>query len=83
MTTLDDDLADGLASSETSPQYTAEANELHEMVNRLPPNYRAVISLYYWQGLGYADIAVAMDAPLNSVRVWLLRAKGELRKELS
>lgn len=57
--------------------------ELHEAVKRLKPKHRAVISLHYWQGLSYADTAVAMDAPVNSVRVWLLRAKDELRKELS
>ncbi len=80
---LDDDLLDTLATSEPSPHQKAEMHELRELVEQLPPTYRAVISLYYWHGLGYADIATAMDAPLNSVRVWLLRAKNTLRKELS
>jgi len=83
VTTPGDKLIDALATGEPSPHRSAEMHELREMVNHLQPKYRAVISLYYWRGLEYADIATAMNAPLNSVRVWLLRAKDELRKELS
>lgn len=80
---LEEDAASAIVSREPSPHQSAEMQELHDAVNQLQPKYRAVISLYYWQGLEYADIAAAMGAPLNSVRVWLLRAKKELRKELS
>ena len=83
VTPLDDELAETLTSNEPSPHRNAEMREVQEAITRLRPKYRAVISLYYWQGLEYADIALAMGAPLNSVRVWLLRAKSELRKELS
>ncbi|HSX06078.1 MAG TPA: sigma-70 family RNA polymerase sigma factor [Candidatus Saccharimonadales bacterium] len=79
----DDELLATIASAAPSPQQHAEAVELHEAVQRLAPKYRAVISLHYWQGMAYQDIAVALDAPVNSVRVWLLRAKQQLRKELS
>ncbi len=71
------------ASQEPSPHHRALHSELHTAVQMLRPTYRAVISLYYWQGLDYAATAVVMDAPVNSVRVWLKRAKEELRKELS
>ncbi|HUB93907.1 MAG TPA: sigma-70 family RNA polymerase sigma factor [Verrucomicrobiae bacterium] len=80
---LETDAFDALSSDESSPYHNALAHELHDAVEHLRPKYRAAISLYYWQGLEYADVAVAMNAPLNSVRVWLLRAKSELRKELS
>jgi RNA polymerase sigma-70 factor (ECF subfamily) len=83
VTALEDSVIDTLISSAPSPHRNAEMYELHEAVRSLQPKYRAVISLYYWQGLEYADIAVVMGAPLNSIRVWLLRAKNELRKELS
>jgi len=74
---------DGIVSDGPTPHKVAEVGELRQAVNCLPPKYRAVISLHYWQGLEYKDIALAMEAPLNSVRVWLLRAKQQLRKELS
>jgi RNA polymerase sigma-70 factor, ECF subfamily len=70
-------------SAEPAPHHQALNGELHDAVKALRPKYRAAISLYYWQGLDYAATAKAMDAPINSVRVWLKRAKEELRKELA
>jgi RNA polymerase sigma-70 factor, ECF subfamily len=78
----DDKLIASIASHEPSPYTKAVHSELHNAVHNLQPKYQAVISLHYWQGLDYADTADAMGAPINSVRVWLKRAKEELRKEL-
>ena len=51
-------------------------------VQRLPNHYRAVVSLYYWRGLSYEEMAVAVDAPVGTVKTWLHRAKSELREDL-
>jgi RNA polymerase sigma-70 factor (ECF subfamily) len=82
-TTLSDALVLGLPSHEPSPHTQATHAELHDLVRSLRPNYRAVISLYYWQGHDYAQVAQALQVPINTVRVWLKRAKAELKKELS
>ena len=79
---LEGALAASIASREPVPHTVAEYSELHDAVQALRPQYRAVISLYYWQGQDYATIASVLDAPINSVRVWLKRAKEELGKEL-
>ncbi len=79
----DDHTIAKIASSQPSPHKQSEYDELRTAVRALKPKYRAVISLYYWQGLDYAATAEAMNAPLGSVRVWLMRAKKELRKELA
>lgn len=79
----DDTLIAKIASPGHTPHTSALEAELYEAVERLRPNYRAVISLHYWQGLDYAATAEVMGAPINSVRVWLKRAKEELRKELA
>ena len=79
----DDSVMETLASGQPSPHANAVYDELHRAVQALSPQYRAVISLHYWQGLDYAATAAAMDAPINSVRVWLKRAKEALRKELA
>lgn len=79
----DEQLIANIVSGQATPPEVAEARELHAAVDRLSPKHRAVISLYYWQGLAYADIAQALNAPINSVRIWLMRAKQQLRKELS
>jgi RNA polymerase sigma-70 factor (ECF subfamily) len=81
--TLDDMLVAAMRSHEPSPHSRAIAAELHDAVQSLRPDYQAVISLYYWQGLAYAEIARILDVPINTVRVWLKRAKEELKKELS
>lgn len=80
---LEQTLVETIATKQPLPHTEALYNELHSAVHRLRPDYRAVISLYYWQGQDYAAIAQIMDAPLNTVRVWLKRAKEELRKELA
>jgi len=80
---VDDAAIATIVSHEPTPHVNALHTELHEAVQTLPPKYRAAISLYYWQGLDYAATAAAMDAPINSVRVWLKRAKELLRKELA
>lgn len=51
-------------------------------VARLPNHYRAVVSLYYWRGLSYEELALAVDAPVGTVKTWLHRAKSELREDL-
>lgn len=79
----DDVLLASIASNQPSPAAQAEYNELHAAVDTLRPNYRAVISLYYWQGLSYQEIAIVLAVPVGSVRSWMNRAKQTLRKELS
>ncbi len=79
----DDELITAIASTLPGPQQKAEDNELHEAVDRLEPKYRAVISLYYWQGLSYDEVAMVLAVPNGSVKGWMSRAKAQLRKELS
>ena len=60
--------------------FTGES--VRKAVNTLPVGYRQVISLYYWDGFTYEEIAEVMNRPVGTVRTWLHRAKEELRKEL-
>jgi RNA polymerase sigma-70 factor (ECF subfamily) len=81
--TADDELIANIASQEPGPLVHAQDAELHDAVQRLQPTYRAVISLYYWQGMTYEEIAQIMGSPKGSIKGWMSRAKLELRKELS
>lgn len=65
-----------------TPQQQAAAAELRDAVLRLPPRYRTVVSLYYWQGYSYEEIAAYMRVPIGSVRGWLHRAKRQLKEVL-
>jgi RNA polymerase sigma-70 factor, ECF subfamily len=79
----EDRLIANIASREPEPLKRAQDSELHDAVQKLQPKYRAVISLYYWQGMSYEEIASVMSAPKGSVKAWMNRAKLRLRKELS
>lgn len=78
----DDELIASIASSLPRPDRSAEYGELHQAVSKLDAKHQAVVSLYYWQGLSYQEIATVLGVPIGSVRGWMYRAKEELRKEL-
>lgn len=59
-----------------------QQRKVRASVQRLSNHYRAVVSLYYWQGLSYEEVALAVDAPVGTVKTWLHRAKNELREDL-
>jgi RNA polymerase sigma-70 factor (ECF subfamily) len=50
------------------------------MIGRLPVPDQDVLSLCLWQGLSYADAAVALDVPVGTVRSRLSRARHRLRE---
>ena len=83
MVAADDTLIARIASTQPGPAESMLHKELHAAVAQLRPKYRAVISLYYWQGFSYHDIATVLNAPEGSVKVWMQRAKHSLRKELA
>lgn len=78
-----DELIASVASKQPGPDKLATYTELHSAVDKLQVKHRVVVSLYYWQGLSYAEIATVLSAPIGSVRGWMNRAKQQLRKELS
>lgn len=62
----------------------AEINHIRETVARLtPPEYRAVIEAYFWEGKTYAQIAATHNTTTGTVGTWISRAKAQLRKELA
>lgn len=79
---FEDDEIDKVPSPHLEPSQAAEHAELHVAVQHLPARYRAVVSMYYWEGMSYAEIADILYKPDGTIKVWLLRAKESLRKEL-
>jgi len=51
-------------------------------INLLPENLKSVFVLYEIQGFKYAEISKALEIPLNSVKVNLMRARKKLYEEL-
>lgn len=53
---------------------------LKQAITRLPGHYQAVINLYYWEERSYDEIAAIMQKPLGTIKVWLYRAKRQLKE---
>jgi RNA polymerase sigma factor (sigma-70 family) len=58
------------------------ANELFDLVVKLPAKQRVVIVLRYYEGLSEAEIATALVCPNGTVKSLASRAIDQLRKEL-
>ena len=56
-----------------------EARRLHLAIRRLSPDQRAAIALFHFEGLGVAEIAVALDVPAGTVKTRLMHARRTLR----
>jgi len=62
--------------------YKMMASKIKEAIQRLPENLRSVFVLYEIEGMKYKEISRALELPLNSVKVYLLRARKKLQEEL-
>ena len=57
--------------------------EVYAAVKALPPIYRAVIHLYYFEGYDQGEIAEILKISRTAVQTRMARARAMLRKELS
>lgn len=57
-------------------------NTIYQKINELPSSQREVIFLYFYEGLGYNDIAEIMDIKVATARTMTYRALGNLEKKL-
>jgi RNA polymerase sigma-70 factor (ECF subfamily) len=58
-------------------------NQIETAIGGLREEYRTVIVLRHVEGYAYDEIADIMELPLGTVKTYLHRARGELRKSLS
>ena len=56
---------------------------LQEALGELPPNFRVVLAMYYFEDYSYREIAQQLGLPIGTVMSRLARAKGHLRTKLS
>jgi RNA polymerase sigma-70 factor, ECF subfamily len=68
----------GLAADST---YRLE--QARSALAKLPENLRSVFILYEVNGLRYREIAETLEIPINSVKVYLLRARQRLSKTIA
>lgn len=61
----------------------ASADELYDVLARLPFNQRCAVVLRFYVGMSNDEIAHAMGCPAGSVGPWIQRAKQQLLRELT
>jgi len=61
----------------------ALAEELHQVIDNLRPEYRELVLLRHFGGLSYQEIAEFKEMPLGTVKNKLFRAHSVLRKALA
>ncbi|MCI0638966.1 MAG: sigma-70 family RNA polymerase sigma factor [Gemmataceae bacterium] len=70
-------------SQSSQPGYALEMAEeerrVHEALNRLSPEHRAVLIMKDLEGLKYEEMAETLDVPIGTIRSRLHRARLELR----
>ena len=57
----------------------AESDRVRQLMAALPGPQRATLALFYREGLRVAEIAVAMDVPVGTVKNRLMHARNALR----
>ncbi len=73
-----------LADPSLTPEQSAEAMELEHAIqhclDNLPVDFRTVVVMADLQGLDYSDVAIALRAPLGTIKSRLARARLRLRE---
>jgi len=75
-----------IADSTPSPLELIEHQEtqsiVHEAINKLPHQYRLVITLFHLNGLSYEEISQVMEIPMGTVKTHIFRARELLKSKL-
>ena len=63
-------------------ELAADENPLREALQSLSPGHRAAVALFYLEEMSVAEVAVALDIPVGTVKSRLLNARAKLRESL-
>ncbi|MBK0382413.1 sigma-70 family RNA polymerase sigma factor [Pedobacter sp. SD-b] len=74
--------SDVLNPEETSIK-KQQTEQLKEIIDKLPPRYKTLIILRYFDELSYEEIAEQLDLPLGTVKAQLFRGRDLLSNVLS
>lgn len=79
-------LGDTLASKEdpvNELEWQETGHFIQQAINRLPREYRLLLTLRHQEEMSYQEIANETGVPLGTVKTHLFRARAALRKELA
>lgn len=79
-------LEDNLTAENAAPDFLSSREDLvdlAEALKRLPPDYRVLIHLFYYEDLSTAEIAQMLEKREGTVRMQLTRARRQLQDILT
>ena len=68
--------------AEDEIEWSADRKPLHEALAKLPAEHRGAIALFYLEDMSVAEVAVALDIPVGTVKSRLMNARKKLRAAL-
>lgn len=77
-----DNIEDKKLSAPKSSLSAEERLDLNDAVDKLQDKYRTAVILKYFSGFSIREIACIMKAPEGTIKAYLSRARGELKKML-
>lgn len=82
----DDKFAERFISTDENPGEAMEENEMDSivmtMIDKLPPQYKVVLTLYHLEDMNYAEIGEATGMPEGTVKNYLFRARQLLKEKV-
>jgi RNA polymerase sigma-70 factor (ECF subfamily) len=83
---VEDTEADRRVSTDAGPDESSSRARVRQLLSQavaeLSPALRAVVDLTYFHELGYRDIAVILECPVDTVKTRMFHARRHLRKKL-
>lgn len=70
-----------VTTPETGPD-AADASAVRRALAQLPPDHRACVALFYLEDMRVAEVAIALDVPVGTVKTRLMHAREKLRAVL-
>lgn len=67
---------------EAESERAADRGPVHEALARLPAKQRAAVALFYLEEMSVAEVAVALEIPVGTVKSRLMHARQKLRAAL-
>ena len=71
-----------LIPGRSAEEWVVDQERLQAALDELPPHYRVVLTMFYYEDCSYREIAERLGSPIGTVMSRLARAKGHLRCRL-
>ena len=77
---------DEIATENPDPAWKTEQDDrdkrIRAEIEKLPVQYRAILTLYHLEDMSYCEIGEVMNLPEGTVKSYLYRARQQLKEEL-